>query len=255
MLADVLPGERERLHARYAVALEASQERDAPMHAAIAHHWTGAREPRRALPAWIRAMRAARTALAYGSAAQYGEQALSLWPAVDDAEALAGMPRLELVGRTATALRNAGEVDRSLSLVRAGLEECEPGSLDEALLLNSRGRSLALVGRDGAIASFRRALTVLDGLGDGDPRVRPLRASAQIALAGRLMLVGLDEEGRELADVGTATARELGDRALESTGVNIAALTRGHLGMIDEAFAGMERARDLADAASPARLR
>ena len=54
--------------------------------AEISYHWLGAHDAVRAFPATIQAMREARAAAAYASAAQLGERALDLWDVVPDPE-------------------------------------------------------------------------------------------------------------------------------------------------------------------------
>ncbi|WP_203135277.1 helix-turn-helix transcriptional regulator [Microbacterium sp. JZ31] len=254
ILDDVLPGERERLHERYAQEYEARAQAGASVAAAIAHHWAGARDTAKAFGASLRAMREARAAMGYASAAQHAERALSLWSVVPDAENVAGMHRLELMGRTATYLRNAGDVDRSLAILSAALRECEPGTFDHALLLNNQGRGLAIAARPASIESYRDALATLDALGEGRA-IDTLRADVMISLAGRLMLIGEDRESLALATEGATLAHRLGATRLESVGINIVALCHGHLGRVDEARAGLERAREVANDDGPALLR
>ena len=125
ILDDLLPGERARFHARYAEAYEAAAAAGTRRLAAeISYHWLGAHDAVRAFPATMQAMREARAAAAYATAAQLGERALGLWDVVPDPEAAAGMAKLELMGRTASHLRNAGEGERSLALIKAALAEC-----------------------------------------------------------------------------------------------------------------------------------
>ncbi len=94
---DLLPGERTRFHARYAEAL-ASREKPGDI-TEIAYHWHAANNHAKAFPAKIAAMRSASQAYAYATAAQMGERALEIWDAIDDAEAVAGMPRSQADGQ------------------------------------------------------------------------------------------------------------------------------------------------------------
>ncbi|GGH38944.1 helix-turn-helix transcriptional regulator [Microbacterium album] len=268
ILDDVLPGERERLHGRYAVEYEARAEAGARVAAAIAHHWEGARDAARAFPAWVRAMREARATTGYASAAQHAERALSLWEVVPDPERAAGMGRLELMGRTATYLRNAGDVERSLGVLEAALRECAPGTFDHAMLLNNQARGLAIAARPGSIESYREALATLDALaararaGSVDALAaqdavafESLRADVMVSLAGRLTLIGEDHEALELAREGAALAHRIGRARLESVGVNIGAICHAHLGRVDSAVDELERARHIAGSDGPALLR
>ena len=80
---ELLPGERLALHAAVAAAVEAlhpDQETDAAVASELAHHWYEARDVRQALPALLRAGRAAERMFAFGNAFAHFHLALSLWP-------------------------------------------------------------------------------------------------------------------------------------------------------------------------------
>ncbi|WP_158685213.1 helix-turn-helix transcriptional regulator [Microbacterium halophytorum] len=257
ILDDVLPGEHERIHARYAAEYERlAEETGRPHSAAIAHHWLQARNQERAFPATIRAAREARSALAFASAAQHGERALALWDAVPDAEAVAGMSKLAMAGRATTHLRNAGELERSLALVTAALQECEPGTVDEAMLLHNRAKALSQLARTEALDVYRQCLTAAELLDDGrDPQLAALHAAVMVSFSGRLMLAGEVEEARALALDGAALAQELGDARTASVGVNIAAVCLVSTGDADGAMTELEEARRLAGEDGPAQVR
>jgi predicted ATPase len=86
--ADLLPGERTRLHAACAHALASSPElgKAAPAAAAaeLAVHWDAAGEPARALPARVEAGLAAERAHAFPEAARHFLRALELWTLVPE---------------------------------------------------------------------------------------------------------------------------------------------------------------------------
>ena len=251
---DVLPGVRERLHERFATELERRAGDSGADAAAIARHWAGAKDAARAFPAWLRAMREARAALGYASAAQHAQRALSLWDVVDEPERVAGMTRRELMGRAATYLRNAGDVDRSLAVLKEALADCPRGTREYALLLNNQGRGLAMLARPGAVESYREALATLDAL-EQSPSRELMRADVMISLAGRLMLAGEDEEALALSTEGAGLAHAQNASRLESVGVNVAALCHGHMGRADLAISELERARGIAGDDGPALLR
>ncbi|HEY1106003.1 MAG TPA: AAA family ATPase, partial [Agromyces sp.] len=148
IVADILPGERARYHARYAEAYEALAAAGTRRLAAeISYHWLGANNAAKAFPATVQAVREARRSTAFASAAQLGERALALWDVVDGAEQIAGMSRMEFMGRTASHLRNAGEIDRSLTLLKSALAECPPDDPDFPRLLRDEALALAAAGR------------------------------------------------------------------------------------------------------------
>jgi predicted ATPase len=86
--ADLLPGERARLHALLAQTLtERPALADGPPAVAaaeLAAHWDAAGEPTRALPARVQAGLAAERARAFPEAQGHYERALQLWDQVTD---------------------------------------------------------------------------------------------------------------------------------------------------------------------------
>ncbi|RNB51756.1 LuxR family transcriptional regulator [Agromyces tardus] len=257
ILADLLPGERARFHARYAEAYEAQGAAGTRRVAAeISFHWLGAHDAVRAFPATMQAMREARAAAAYASAAQLGERALSLWDVVPEPEAVAGMTKLELMGRTASHLRNAGEGERSLALVRAALAECPEDDPQYPRLLRDKALYLANVGRPGSIPLLQQSLEALESRIDaGDEPARELRVTVLTALAGRLMIEARLDEAVETAELALASALELGSSRAASVALNIASVSRAALGQVDRGLAGLEQARELAAGDGSALLR
>ncbi|GAA1826042.1 helix-turn-helix transcriptional regulator [Agromyces salentinus] len=239
--ADLLPGERARFHARYAVAYEAAAGGSRRLAAEISYHWLGANDAARAFPATIRAMAEARAAAAYASAAQLGERAIGLWQVVPDAEATAGMSKLELMGRTASHLRNAGEGERGLALIRAALDECPPDDPQYPRLLRDTGIYLANVGREGSIPFLEQALAAL-----GDDGSEELRATVLIALAGRLMIESRLDEATAVAREALAAAERLGSTRFASTATNIQGISVANNGDVEAGLALLARAGELA---------
>ncbi|MDR5701906.1 helix-turn-helix transcriptional regulator [Agromyces aerolatus] len=254
ILADLLPGERTRFHARYAEAYElASATGTRRLAAEISFHWLGAHDAVRAFPATIQAMREARAAAAYASAAQLGERAISLWEVVPEAERVAGMGKIELMGRTASHLRNAGESERSLSLIRAALEECPDDDAQVPRLLRDQALVLSSLGRPGSAELLREALHRIEAL--DDPVSREFRATVLIALAGRLMIAGEFGPAVEVADEALALASEADAPRAASVAMNILSVSRAERGEVAEGLAGLEEARELARGDGSALLR
>ncbi|WP_188743194.1 helix-turn-helix transcriptional regulator [Agromyces bauzanensis] len=254
ILADLLPGERARFHARYAEAYEAAAAAGTRRLAAeISFHWLGAHDAGRAFPATMQAMREARAATAYATAAQLGERALGLWDVVPDPVAASGTTKLELMGRTASHLRNAGEGERSLALVKAALAECPRDDPNYPRLLRDKALYLASVGKPGSIEVLEEALAALDALGDPGPN--ELRATTLTALAGRLMIDGRLDESVEVAERAFEAATAIGSARYSSIALNIAAGSRATRGEVELGIELMERARELADGDGAALLR
>jgi DNA-binding NarL/FixJ family response regulator len=226
---ELLPGERLELHAAVAAALEAAHagiDIDAAVASELAHHWYEARDAGQALPALLRAGRAAERMFAFGNAFAHYHLALSLWPAVT--QSVEGMTRHDLRVRTAAAAALTGAYHRAIALVHAALQDdsaVEPdvvrtGALLERLAVYHLGSG----NPDAAQPVARRALDLLPA----DP---PSVARAQVLgiLAQALGLQGHYDESNRLAEEALATARVVGSaeaeiRALGCIGRNAAAV-------------------------------
>jgi len=126
--AELLPGERRRLHTAYAEALE----RTTPVQTApgavaaltrVADHWWRAGVPDKALAAAVAGHRAAADGAASASAVALGERALELWEQVPDPEAVAGLPHHELLRTVAESLRGATRTGRALAVAHEAVAE------------------------------------------------------------------------------------------------------------------------------------
>ena len=249
ILADQLPGERARFHARYAEAYEAASG-TRRLAAEISYHWLGAHDAVRAFPATMQAMREARAAAAYATAAQLGERALGLWDVVPDPAEAAGMGKLELMGRTASHLRHAGEGERSLALVKAALAECPRDDPQYPRLLRDTALYLGNIGKSGSIPILEEALEVLR-----DSDQTELRATVLTALAGRLMIDGRIDDAVDIADEALVVAREIGSPRSSSIATNISAVSRAERGEVERALELLDESRELAAGDGGALLR
>jgi DNA-binding CsgD family transcriptional regulator len=111
---DLLPGERTRVHARFAMLLT-----DVPGAAAeLAHHSLTSHDIPGALAASVRAGEDAERIGAPAEAHRHYDQALELWDRVDHAEKLAGMTRGKLGLKSALAAAASGDVPRAVHLLR-----------------------------------------------------------------------------------------------------------------------------------------
>jgi DNA-binding CsgD family transcriptional regulator/tetratricopeptide (TPR) repeat protein len=120
VLADLLPGERVRLHG--AVAGYLTEHREAGTAAERAHH---ARESNDLPAAFSAALEAAEEAHRSGAPAerlQQLEAALALWPAVLDAQERAGRSQGQLLLSAAIAARAGGDLHRSVALLRSAAD-------------------------------------------------------------------------------------------------------------------------------------
>lgn len=153
--ADLLPGERARLHAAFAAAMTGGtyDSQTSGEDAALrAHHFTESHD----LPGALRAsLDAADHAAAVGAPAeelQHLERVLSLWSAVPDASQIAGHSDIVLTLRATTAAAQAGELNRAVALTRSALDRMGT-SHDNELIARIRytlAESLLHVDRDEA---------------------------------------------------------------------------------------------------------
>jgi DNA-binding CsgD family transcriptional regulator/tetratricopeptide (TPR) repeat protein len=118
--ADLLPGERSRLHADVARALAAETGQGAS--AALAHHSMESHDLPRALEASVLAAREADEIGAPAEMLVHTERALQLWHAVDDPERVAGLEQLVLTRWAARAAAASGEPDRAIAHSRSAIE-------------------------------------------------------------------------------------------------------------------------------------
>ena len=226
---ELLPGERLALHAAVATAVDAihgDAQTDATVASELAHHWYEARDANRALPALLRAGRAAERMFAFGNAFAHFHLARSLWP--PGTESLDGMTKMELTLRTAEAAAKTGAYDRAIALVRAALDDdagLEPDAIRTgALLERLAAYHLGSANPDAVEAVASRALELLPA----DP---PSAARAHVLgiLAHGLGMRSHFDESARFAQEALATAREVGSaeaeiRALGCIGRNAAAV-------------------------------
>ncbi|MET0932371.1 MAG: AAA family ATPase [Mycetocola sp.] len=263
--ADLLPGERSRFHTRFAEALEAvSEHRNVATE--ISYHWLAAHDVPRAFAASLDAMIEARVTYAYGTAAQMGERALELWDQVPDAEEVANRKKIDLIAQTASALRNAGEGERSLAMVNLALEECpREDSFRYARLLRDKAMYLGNVGKPGSIELLREALDLVprgstglagtSGLGGSTLTASELRSAMLAGLAGRLMIEARFEEAATIAAEGLEEAQAAGSDRHASIASNILGASLIDLGRLEEGLEYRDNARRLGESDPNAMLR
>ena len=206
---ELLPGERSRFHARFAVALT---ERAGPGHEAeIAHHWYGANDLPRAFGALLLAADQARATGAVASAGDWGEQALDLWDEVPDAEERAGRRRVELVLEIVPALGETSD-GRALALLQRELDSCPPEDhTGRALLLHEMVVIGHSGGEGGQNLAAGRALAERAHAELQPPRDDHDRAARVRVTCGLGILLGMagDRGAASLLEEAASGAREL----------------------------------------------
>lgn len=253
---ELLPGERLALHAEVAEAVEtvhAGLDIDAAAASELAHHWYEARDGRRALPALLRAGRAAERMFAFGNAFAHYHLALSLWPT--NSETVEGLTRLDLTMRTAEAAAVTGAYRRAIELVQAALD-AESVDAPDPMRTGTMLERLAVyhLGSGNPDAAQPVAMRALDLL----PAEPPSVARAQVlgVLAQALGLKGHFSESNDIAQEALSTARRVGSataeiRALGCIGRNATAVGEADSGVrtLREALALARSVGDFAGAA------
>ena len=220
--ADLLPGERARLHALLAQTLTQRPDlADGPPAVAaaeLAAHWDAAGEPTRALPARVQAGLAADRARAFPEAQRHYERALELWEQVTEPGRAAGLDRVELLTRAADAAGSAAQTQRALVLLTTALDQLDPASdpVRVALLLMRLGDARWTTGDEPAcLAALKEAVRILPAEPSAE-RARVLAAYAQW-----LMLAGRERDAVGRANQALAVARAVGARAEEGHALDI----------------------------------
>ncbi|MEV4114592.1 AAA family ATPase [Nonomuraea sp. NPDC049695] len=248
---ELLPGEHQRLHARFAEEISKDRELVPPGRAAveIAHHWYGARNDTWALiSAWEAAQKSFK-AFAYTEAVPLLERVLMLWDRVPDAAELIGADHTAVLERAAEAANAGGEADKGAKFVKAALSE-----LDET---EQPARVAQLIVRGVAFKNFKSQLGVIDDLRHAlrlVPENGLDRADVVTVLSRHLMLRGEVAEASELIDEGLRLVREHGDRCLEADLLMNLALGHSLNGETETTIALNEQALEIGRAQDSGRL-
>jgi DNA-binding CsgD family transcriptional regulator/tetratricopeptide (TPR) repeat protein len=247
--ADLLPGERARLHASYARALtdqpELTDVEPAVLAGELAVHWDAAGELTRALPARIQAGLAAQRAHAFAEAASHYGRALELWDRIPNPGRVAGLDRVDLLDRTAEAVAFTGAVERAVRLVEAALGQLDLAiePVRAAVLLARLGDYRLRTGDEAGVhAAFAEAERLLARAPASADRAHVLGAYAY-ALMQSLRL----QEALPRCEEAIATARAVGAPAEEAKALRVLAICQLDLGDLDRAITLALEARRLAE--------
>ncbi len=256
--AALLPGERARLHARVAAALQArlagSHGDAAAVHLAeVAHHFDAAGQAPEALGASARAAVAAREAAGPAEAHAQYERVLRLWPEVADAPALAGTTRHALLVEAAAMASAAGDNLRARDLVGTALLEVDRTAdpLRAAVLLERHGRYAWLASAtDESQRSYEEAALLVKGQQPSAEQAGVLAAMAQC-----LMLRSRPDAAIAYAEEAIEIARKLGATAVLAHASNTLGRSLCHLRRNDEGLGVLREALATAiEAADPAEI-
>ncbi|TDD36429.1 LuxR family transcriptional regulator [Actinomadura sp. KC06] len=244
--ADLLPGERTRLHADFARLLADLPDGTRGSAAELAHHSLAAHDLPAAFAASVRAGREAGRLGAPAEAFEHYERALELWDAVPDPEAAAGATRMRLSLTAARESARAGEPRRAVHRLRRLLDAADPADLRlGAEIREQLATHLGNIDEDEeSQATAREAVAML-----ADDPAAPERAWALATYARSLLYRDPDGEMPEFAEKSVAEARAAGISGAEAALLVTLGLWRESREAdsgVAEVFA---RARDLADAA------
>ncbi|HEX2073597.1 MAG TPA: AAA family ATPase [Geodermatophilus sp.] len=241
VLADLLPGERVRLHAAVAGYLARTPEGGTA--AERAHH---ARESNDLPGAFGASLEAAVDACRVGAPAeqlQHLETALALWSAVPDAAGRAGRDQVALLMETAAVARTVGELYRAVALLRAALDLLGADA-DPATRARAHYTLAQALARVEDLAGAHQESSAAMALVPADPpsEVRTWAAATHARMSYAL---GRLEEGDTAADEALAAADALGlDGAWSDTAVSQARSRPG--APSEEVCAPLERALERA---------
>jgi DNA-binding CsgD family transcriptional regulator len=191
--ADLLPGERTRLHGRFAELLAAGDRlATAPGTAAeLAHHCLASHDIAGAFTASVQAAKEAERLAAPAEAQRHYDQALELWERVPDAEQLAGRSRAKLSFASASSAGAGGDVVRAVQKFRR-IREFLGDSGDPVLTCRVGERLAYYLLETGAFGdAVDAARAAVDAVSKDPPRWERGRALATYAQA--LMFSG-DEQ-------------------------------------------------------------
>ena len=245
--SEVVPGERQYLHRRYAEAIEGATTEgrvDADEATSeLAFHWHEAGDARRALGASLAAAEAATAARGFDNAGDHYQRALELWEAVPNGRQLTGLDHAEVLARAARAAHLAGDDDRATTLMSAALEETDPVAdpARTARLYASLSWYQISVAPAAALRAYESALSLSAGQADKTERLRVL------AIGGRLhMLLGQHDQAREFCEQALKLARTLGAKKEEVLALNPLGVVLVYDGRFDDGIARLRRALAIA---------
>jgi ATP/maltotriose-dependent transcriptional regulator MalT len=244
--ADLLPGERARLHGRVADALEhgaAGQVRAAE----VAHHAAEAQDARRVLAWSVRAGDEAMRVWAPDEALHHFDRALLAWPEVDTAAEVAESSEGQVALRAARAAGLAGEPTRAAELARRAIRLCDeegdgPGSVQARAALVRLQIAAGAAGQ--AIGTAEEAVRLAES-----PDVDAVSSAlAHVVLARALLGARRVDDAREQGDRAVHAAHETGVAGLQVEALTTSALLDEIGGDLDGAAARLADAVRVAQA-------
>ena len=249
LYAELLPGERARLHAAFARVLADRSQLAAPDRVAaparLAYHWIRAHEPARALPAAVEAGLQSQAAYGFADAQRHFELALELWDQVADADEHLGLDRAAVLEHAADSAYLAGDPNRAITLTRAALANVDPvADPVRAGLLHARlGGYLRATGGEGASAEYEAGVRLVPASPPRAERAQVLAASGEA-----LISQGRYRESRALCEEAIAIAGQVGALAEQVDARRALGVDLAFLGDLEAGVEQLAEARRIAEA-------
>ena len=239
---ELLPGERERLHAAFATSLEARSVEPSDLEAAaeLAVHWAAAGKASRAFTASIRAGQLAERVHAYAEAKAHFTRAADLWGQLPD-DVTAGEDRVELLARAAAGAAAMQDGEDAIMLIQRAIA-ATAGDPIRSGVLNERLGRYALLAANTVVAddAYRTAVRLVPADPPSLERARVVAGLAQYLEGGD------NGQAAELASEAIDIARGVGAPEIEAHALLTRARCRLAFGAIDLAEADARRAHELA---------
>ena len=241
---DLLPGERTRLHTRFAEVLGSDAGLVAPGRGMIeqAHHYYYAHDIPGALESAWQAAAAAGHVLAHAEQLTLLARVLELWDKVPDAAERIGASHLLVLEKAATAAQTADEPERGIAFATAALKEVDPATepVRAALLLEARASLYRHSGKTDPHADLRAALELVPPGADDAARARVLLSEAKHTAEPH------GSQGRAAAEEALSLAQQVGDVATQVNALCELACIESHSGGDAQALEILAGARSLA---------
>jgi DNA-binding NarL/FixJ family response regulator len=253
--ADLMPGERTRLHARLGRLLAGVPGAAAE----LAHHSMASHDIPGAFAASVRAAAEAERLGAPAEAHRHYDLALELWVRVEGAEQVAGLTRGKLGLRSAQAAAASGDVPRAVHLLRRIRDRMSAAAAAEDPELRCRvGERLAYYLLQGENTQwYAEALDVAGATvretADEAPTWYRARAMATYAIA--LLAAQRDDDARDWAGRATEAARAAGSASVEADALATTGQLAIRAGSSDEAIGLFTAATEQAAAAEAVGVR
>jgi DNA-binding CsgD family transcriptional regulator/tetratricopeptide (TPR) repeat protein len=251
LAAELLPGDRRRLHARAARALSESRTLDPEPSftraAEVARHWESAAEPELAFRAAVVAGLAASEVAAYREADQLLGRAVQLWRRSSDVglpgSAFADLPLddVGLLAQAAQAAHLVGDDARAVDLAEQAALCSDPSG--RAAVLERLGAYCFEAGRhEQADAAYREALDLLPSTPATPARARIYAGMALLAMGWSRL-----DDARTWCAQALTMARELGERGAEGRALNVHGVVTAFDGDLETGLASLRGSLRIAE--------